>query len=233
MDIVRRYDRPQSSTSELLSSLVELGILNKDPHSRSYSLTPRAALLGTSGQPEMVRDGRLVRMMDRLVAQTGHTVCLIGMVGLDAQVVAWRKGSRDSVYDEQLAGGVKQPLTELAAGWLLLSTRDASRRDGMIRRLNAEADESRKFGYSEMVARVADCGERLHVAGPAGFGTNAGIVCALVPRQPDSHPLAIGILHRADSKVDPEGLVQCIGDAMRHCLPEIDEGNVQQFPHAA
>ena len=31
MDIVRRCNRPQSSTSELLSSLVELGLLHKDP----------------------------------------------------------------------------------------------------------------------------------------------------------------------------------------------------------
>ena len=46
MDIVRRYDRPQSSTSELLSSLVELGILYKDPQNRSYRPTPRAAMLG-------------------------------------------------------------------------------------------------------------------------------------------------------------------------------------------
>ena len=48
MDIVRRYDRPQSSTSELLSTLVELGILYKDNASRSYTLTPRAAILGTT-----------------------------------------------------------------------------------------------------------------------------------------------------------------------------------------
>src|SRR5690349_9731690 len=65
MDIVRRYDRPQSSTSELLSSLVELGLLYKDPYSRSYSLTPRAALLGTAGQEGPVRDGRLVKVVDR------------------------------------------------------------------------------------------------------------------------------------------------------------------------
>src|SRR5438093_10206017 len=47
MDIVRRYKRPQSSTSELLASLVEMGILYKDAASRSYTPTPRAALLGS------------------------------------------------------------------------------------------------------------------------------------------------------------------------------------------
>ena len=39
MDIVRRYNRPQSSTSELLSSLVELGLLYKDPYSKFGQLT--------------------------------------------------------------------------------------------------------------------------------------------------------------------------------------------------
>ncbi len=63
MDIVRRYDRPQSSTSELLSSLVELGLLRKDREARTYSLTPRAALLGTGGQAGAVRDGRLVNYL--------------------------------------------------------------------------------------------------------------------------------------------------------------------------
>src|SRR5688500_8456816 len=87
MDIVRRYNRPQSSTSELLSSLVELGLLYKDPHTRSYSLAPRAALIGSSGQSDIVRRGRLVHMLDRLVAQTGLSVALFGRVCLNAQII--------------------------------------------------------------------------------------------------------------------------------------------------
>lgn len=82
MDIVRRFDRPQSSTSELLSSLVDLGLRHKDPCSRSYSPTPRAAMLGASVQPQLVRDGRLTDLIDRLSAQTGLGVAVFGMVGL-------------------------------------------------------------------------------------------------------------------------------------------------------
>ena len=66
MDIVRRYNRPQSSTSELLASLVDLGLLYKDPSSRSYTLTPRAAILGSMSQPSLVRDGSLSMLIDRL-----------------------------------------------------------------------------------------------------------------------------------------------------------------------
>jgi len=86
MDIVRRYDRPQSSTSELLSSLVELGILYKDHRNRSYRPTPRAAMLGGSTQAPIVRDGRLNELMDRLNAQTGLAVALFGLVGVDVQI---------------------------------------------------------------------------------------------------------------------------------------------------
>ena len=83
MDIVRRFNRPQSSTSELLSSLVELGLLYKDPYSRSYSPTPRAALLACSVQKGIVRDGRLSSLVDRLSAQTGLAVAVFGMVAND------------------------------------------------------------------------------------------------------------------------------------------------------
>ena len=234
MDIVRRYDRPQSSTSELLSSLVELGLLHKDPYTRSYSLTARAALLGSSGQPEMVRDGRLVRLMDRLVAQTGLCVGLFGMVSLDAQIVAWRQGNRSCPpATANLFGGMKEPLARSAMGWLMLSTVENSRREGMVRRLNSEADPTSKFNHAEMMARIAESGEQQYAFGPAGYGSDAETTAALVPRQPEGHPLVIGIIHERDAKVNPDNLLQCIGDAMRNCLPDPEASNVQRFPTAA
>ena len=65
MDIARRYDRPQSSTSELLAILVEMGLLYKDSTSRVFRPTPRAAMLGSMFQPRLVRDGTLSMLMDR------------------------------------------------------------------------------------------------------------------------------------------------------------------------
>lgn len=234
MDIVRRYNRPQSSTSELLSSLVELGLLHKDPYTRSYSLTARAALLGSSGQPEMVRDGRLVRLMDRLVAQTGLSVGLFSMVGLDTQIVAWRQGNRTQPPGTaNLFGGTKEPLARSAMGWLMLSTVDKSRREGMVRRLNSEAEPAHKFNHAEMMAQIAESGERQYVFGPAGYDSEADTAAVLVPRQPEGHPLVIGIVHERDAKVSRENLLQCVGDAMRHCLPDPDLSNVEPFPTAA
>ncbi len=93
MDIARRYNRPQSSTSELLTSLVGLGLLYKDPASRIYTLTPRAAILGSLSQPQLIRDGRLSMLIDNLCLETGLGTALIGTVGLNAQLFRWKQGA--------------------------------------------------------------------------------------------------------------------------------------------
>lgn len=216
MDIARRFSRPQSSTSELLSSLVDLGLLYKNPCSRSYTPTPRAAMLGTSVQSGMVRDGRLTGLIDRLSAQTGLAVAVFGMVGLKAQIFNWRSGKRTlrTAVQAGLAGGQQEHLSDSAVGHLLLSTVPQPRRDGMIRRLNAEASEERKFSYPDMVARVQLCRDQQFVSGIAGFGSIADITAVLLPDQPESQPLAIGLVYEPSAQIDPAALLQSFSDAM-------------------
>jgi len=233
MDIVRRYNRPQSSTSELLSSLVELGLLRKDPFTRSYSLTPRAALLGNAGQPEMVRDGRLVRLLDRLSAQTGLSVSLMGMVGLDSQIIVWRHGTRSPASTADLFGGCKEPLNRSTAGLLMLSTVPARRAEGMVRRLNAEASAEFKFSHTETVAKIETLRQARYAFGPLGFGADAQSLNVLVPDQPEDHPLIVSVIYGRDDKVNAESLLQSVGDAMRTCLPDPAPSNVEPLQTAA
>ena len=236
MDIVRRYDRPQSSPSELLCSMVELGLLYKDPFTRSYSLSPRAALLGQAGQPDLIRDGRLVRLLDRLVAQTGLSVALFGMVGLNAQIVSWRPGPRSSSsVKRNLYSGLQEPLSDSAAGWLLLSTVAQPRCDGLIRRLNAEASEDRKFSFSDMTARIQSCREERNVRGLVGYGTPAEVLARLLPGQLDDRPLAAGFVYGSEEKVNVDGLMQCLNEAMRQCLEDAgaSAAEVERLPNAA
>jgi DNA-binding IclR family transcriptional regulator len=223
MDIVRRYGRPQSSTSELLSSLVELGLLSKDAFSRSYQLTPRAALLGTAGQPTVVREGHVVRLIDRLAAQTGLSVALFGMVGLKTQIVSWRAGSRASTASTRgLYGGLQEPLSDSAAGWALLSTIAQQRCDGVIRRLNAEAADDRKFSAAEMAARLQACRTSGNVRGPVGFGSSAQTIVAILPCEMTEHPLAVGLVYGAEDRVNPDTLLDCINEAIRQTLAKDD-----------
>lgn len=232
MDIVRRYNRPQSSTSELLSSLVDLGLLYKDPYSRSYSLTPRSALLGTAGQSGAVRDGRLVRLVDRLAAQTGLSIAIFGMVGLNVQVINWRRGAR---HDSPLSGGTMVPLPQSAAGCLLLSTVSQPRVDGVVRRLIAEAAEDRKFAFADISEMLRKCRADGHARGPAGFGSKAEVLAVLLPAQEPAHPLAIGFVYDAATGVQAEALLECLNGAIRHCLLGEDQaaGQVEVLQSAA
>lgn len=222
MDIVRRFDRPQSSTSELLSSLVDLGLLHKDPCSRSYSPTPRAAMLGASVQPRLVRDGRLTGLIDRLSAQTGLGLAVFGMVGLKVQVVHWRAGKTAlrTCGPKGFAGGQQDHLSDSAAGWLMLSTVAQPRRDGMIRRLNAEANPERKFVPAELSARVQQCREQGSATGVAGFGSIADISAVLVPQMSEGQPLAIGFVYEPSNQIDAAGLIDTLDRAIRRCVEE-------------
>lgn len=222
MDIVRRYNRPQSSTSELLSSLVGLGLLYKDPVTRSFAPTPRAALLGCSVQSGVVRDGRLAGLIDRLSAQTGLGIAVIGMVGTTAQIFSWRPGKYQlrTSQTEGFSGGQHEVLTETAAGQLLLSTLPQARRDGLLRRINAEAPAERKFAFGEMVARVQGCSDQGFATGVAGFGSIADVTAMLLPDQPASQPLAIALVYEPSEQIDAAALQQTLADAIERCVAE-------------
>jgi DNA-binding IclR family transcriptional regulator len=224
MDIARRYNRPQSSTSELLASLVDLGLLYKDPGSRYYTLTPRAAIIGSLSQPRLVRDGRLAELIDTLRAHTGLGVVLIGMVGAKAQIFRWKPGlHRVESAGRDLNGGQCEDLCSTAAGWLLLSTLPPQRREGLIRRLNAEAPEDRKFLPSEMSARIQDAGRRGYAIGPAGFGIDASLVSILLPTESDDRSMAIGFVHDASDERDPVALASILQKTARRCIGSIED----------
>ncbi len=237
MDFVRRYNRPQSSTSELLASLVDLGLLYKNPCSRSYALTPRAAMLGSRFQPDLVRDGRLTALVDRLVAQTGLGVAVFGTIGLHAQIFSWSAGKRPlrTTGPKGFCGGLLERLSDSAVGWLLLSTVPNPRREGLIRRLNAEAAPERKFSFADMCAQVQSCGKRQAVAGPAGFGSIADVCAVLLPGQPENRTMAIGFVYEPGDQIDVESLTTCLRDAVTHCVdrPNSQNATIQSLSSVA
>jgi DNA-binding IclR family transcriptional regulator len=215
MDIVRRYDWPQSSTSELLASLVELGLLYKNPFSRTYTLSQRAAMLGSGCQPAMVRDGRLTHMIDRLVIQTGLNVATFGIVGVKSQIFSWRAGVAGQMSGPvSLSGGVQERLTDSAAGWLLLSTIAQPRRDGMVRRLLADMREEIKPSFADMSGRVSVARDQGHATGPVGCGSSAQVTAVLLPGQPEGRPLAIGFVYEPSAVIEETALLRCLRDAI-------------------
>ncbi len=227
MDIVRRYNRPQSSTSELLATLVEMGLLYKDSRSRYYSPTPRLAALGVSAQPEIIRNGHLFGFMDRLAQTTRHSIALFGMVGTQAQIFRLAPGP-DPVLPA-IGYGACEQLSASAAGLLLLSTLPAEQASRILWRLNAEAPAGEKFNPAEMREHVAALRRQGHATGPAGFGSGLQMVATLLPRNGDERPLALGLLHPASTPVDAEALVA----TMNHDLAQHSARGEPAYPASA
>jgi DNA-binding IclR family transcriptional regulator len=209
MDIARRYKRPQSSTSELLAILVEMGLLYKDPNSRSFTPTPRAAMLGSVFQPSLVRDGRLSLLTERLSAQTGLGVAVLGMVGLDVQIFRWMGGAQPitTALPYGLAGGAQDRLCDSAAGRLLLSTVAPERREGLLRRLRAEAPSDNKFNPAALSEEIQACGRQGYAVGPAGFGSNAEACALLLPAEPGERPMVLAFVYEPSEQINPLNLV--------------------------
>ncbi len=215
MDIVRRYGRPQSSTSELLSSLVEMGLLYKDPRSRSYTPTPRIAALGTSAQPEIIRDGGLFTLMDRLAEQTGKSVALFGMVGTHVQVFRLSSGIEPIAH--KIAYGASEQISASTAGLLLLSTFAPDQAARMLWRLNAEAEAHDKFDLCELKERVAAFRRQGHAVGSAGFAPGVQVAATLLPRSSIRRPLALGVIYPECVDADTGALIATMNQGIAKC----------------
>jgi DNA-binding IclR family transcriptional regulator len=202
MDIARQYGRPQSSTSDLLSSLVEIGLLYKDPITRDFKPTPRLATLGLASQPDILRDGRLFNYMDQLARTTRKTVALFGVVGTHVQIFRLLPSLRRAVLGVET--GCSELLTSSTAGQLLLSTVDPAQIRGRLWRLNAEADASEKFELVEMLERIGRFRLEGHATGSAGFITGELMSAVLLPRVEREPALALGILYPEQSVRDAD-----------------------------
>jgi len=220
MDIVRCYDRPQSSTSELLASLVEMGLLYKDQRSRTYHPTPRLASLGSSAQPDIVRDGRLFAFMDRLAKSSRHFVALFGRVGTHVQIFRLSDGRRQTGGGADIGSGSSERLSESAAGQLLLATLSNDEAGKILRRLNAEAAEDDKFSYPAMLNRVSLWQRQGHATGDAGFGSGMRVTAVLLPTGGYDRALAVGVIYPAASAVDPDALVATLRNGIEQCVAE-------------
>jgi hypothetical protein len=163
-----------------------------------------------------------VQLIDRLAAQTGLAVALFGKVGLNCQIFTWRAGNRplNTASPKGMGGGLQERLTDSAVGWLLLSTIHQPRRDGSIRRLNAEASQDRKFVHAEMVERVQRAQDDGHAVGPAGFGSIADVCAVLLPSEEDGQTMAIGFVYEPSDQIDPQALVRCLNETVARCLTE-------------
>lgn len=209
MDVSRALGVPQSSTSELLGSLVNQGYLYRDRYARTYMPTSRVALLGAWVQPAFFRQGKLLPMMDGIVEESGHVAVLGAMTGVALRHV--------HVVGENVAPALRMgsdhSMLHSALGKALLSTFDREIVRKLVHRINAEA-------AAEAFVRIGDFLEELDRVCRQGFAVGfaangeTAIVAVLLP-QSGEEQLALGIaVPRAEIEGGVDGYVRLLRSAV-------------------
>lgn len=183
---------PQPSASMLLRNLAELGYLEYDRLTRTFSPSIRVALLGSWIDRRFGEAGSIGARLDALQRKVGETAYL----GIQNQAAAQYVISQRPEHPDRLdvMSGQFRSLTCSAMGRILLSLRPDAEVLAWARRCNVEASEDR------FRVREAEFLELIHKVREDGFATTQGDVTpglgalAIAFTSPmGGMPLAVGV----------------------------------------
>ena len=213
MEVARALEVPQSSTSELLASLVRHGYLMRDRCARAFRPTARVALLGAWVQPHLFRDGRLLPMVDHLHDQTRLAVSLTSLLGVSLKHVHTTSGAVPS----SIAQDGDAHLLHTPFGHILLSLARSEEVRKIVQRLNAESDPELHVRHQDIMATLEQVNRQGFAAGRLGAGWSG--VAVLLPQGVNEEPLGIGVIGRsADIDARRDELVRTIRQSISQYL---------------
>ena len=138
-DISQSLGYPQSSTSMLLRSLKESGHFDHDPRTGLYSPNIRLALTTAWIEDQLYTEQSLLRMMERVLTQTGHTVMIGRRDGVHVRYLHVLQATRAGSFTSKI--GLMRPLFRSATGKMLLTTLAEREIGRLLQHANAiEAD---------------------------------------------------------------------------------------------
>ncbi len=208
-DISRRYGYPQSSASELLSYMVHLGYLRRGLRGRTFRPSMRVAMLGAWVQPQLVRSGRLLRLMDALADESGCSVVLATNNGVRVQCVHAVRRAADAPKQ-----GDMLPLLHSAEGCALLLTAPRELVRKYVHRLNAEAEsEAERVRFDDLAADLDGASARGYVRMTGAAGSAFAI---LLPNTERAEQLSL--CARAPAGASEEAIVRAMRSIVSQTL---------------
>lgn len=193
-EISSALEMPQSSTSVLLSSLVQLNYLEYDRRTRRFIPSYRVNLLGDWIRHSSFRDTKLTDLMEELWTATGGETVMLGHQAGAAGMQYLHVIPSGSQLQYTANAGQIRPMIRTALGHVLLSQMPNTAVRGIIRRNNAEEPSQsarvRESAFLEEVERIRHRGFS-ETNGSTTPGANT--IGMLVPLAKRRARLAIGI----------------------------------------
>jgi DNA-binding IclR family transcriptional regulator len=192
MEISRALDYPQSSTSVLVKSLVDLGYIQHGSRHRSYRPTPRVTLLGAWIEPMVSPGGEILALMDELGAATGETIILAAAYATAVRYIHVVPGT--AAMRLHVPAGTTRPFFNSGAGRMFMSMQDDEHVRALVHRHNAGLpDGAPKLQLAAVRRDLATIRAEGHAVSFDKVTPGAGIVAAPLPVSPGGLPLVVGI----------------------------------------
>lgn len=191
-DIADELRLPQSSASMLVKSLVSLGYLEYGEKSRLLRPSYRVALLGNWIQKSFFKHGPLTDTMEAIQQDIGETVVLGRQNGPLMQYVH----IVDASYAVRLMihTGTLRPMSRCALGLMLLTQRPEHQIRAIVRRNNADTDDSAlRVNERALLAEIDDIRVQGHAESKGRMIPSASTIAMLVPADKKGAPLAMGV----------------------------------------
>lgn len=225
-EIAERLDYPQSSTSVLLKSLVQLGYLDYDAESRTYLPSPRVTLLGAWLGAGPVRDGGLIRMMEELNHVTGECVFVATRNGIYSQYI--RVLQATSKMRLHVPIGSRRLLAWSASGFTLLQDQEPDMVRSLVRRTNAEAQpEQKRIDPRQTLAHIETVRRQGYFFSRGLVTPGAGAIAMPLPTGIDRRDRALTICVSGWTdhlERNEDNIVAIMRDAVaRYIEPALDE----------
>lgn len=134
-EIAQALGYPQSSTSVLLRSLADSGFFDHDPRTAMYVPNQRMLLATAWMQEHLFSDYNLLRLMEGVLAETGHSVMIGTRTGVHVRYVHVLQSTREGRFVAKI--GSLRPLFRTAAGKMLLTTLPPRDIAVLLRKANA------------------------------------------------------------------------------------------------
>jgi DNA-binding IclR family transcriptional regulator len=192
---------PQSSATVLLKTLVTLGYLSFDRSSNVYFPTPKVTSLGDWVPRALFGAGQIIEAINDVHNATGEGIFL----GTKNDVYLQYTKTRESIHALRfhIDEGTIRPITQSAAGWILLTKMSEERIDDIVRRANiAIQTPSERWKTKDILAKVAEI-KVLGYARTENVPLKGGATIAvLLPAQIQGQPVTLalgGIAERVKS----------------------------------
>jgi len=222
-DIAARLGYPQSSTSVLLKSLVQLGYMDYDTKTHTYVPSQRVALLGSWLAEGPVRDGGLFRLMEELNRETAETVILATRNGIYAQYIRVLQATNEMRMNVPI--GSRRLLVWSATGFALLVRSPEQEVRALVHRTNAEARSGQKpINARKTLAGIAQVRKKGYSFSRGLVTPGAGLIGMPLPDWLDrrGRPLVIGVSGWIDQlERDETRIVRMLRETIRRYLEPV------------